>query len=182
MIGIGGQLIQFKIDKSKIADALQNDPLLSSSGTALKGDANAGIYYRSKTLNLGVSAKQLIQPKLNLVKTSANPEGRLYRQYTGTMSYDIKTDEVNIIQPHVEVRYQPEAPVDIEGGLMLYHKDIFHIGGSYHYKQSYALFAGLKIAHRFSINYAFDAYNTPVSTFESGYYAHEIMLRYFFVK
>lgn len=182
MIGIGGQLIQFKVDKNKIADALQNDPLLASSGTTLKADANAGIYYRSNTLNLGVSAKQLIQPKLGLIKSNSNPEGRLYRQYTGTISYDIKTDDANILQPHGIVRYQPEAPVDFEAGLILYHKDMFHIGGSYHYKQSYALFAGLKIMHRFAINYAFDAYKTPVSTFETGYSAHEIMLRYFFVK
>ena len=182
MIGIGGQLIQFKVDKSKIADALQNDPLLASSGTTLKGDANAGIYYRSNTLNVGLSAKQLIQPKLNFVKTTANPEGRLYRQYNATASYDIKIDDVNILQPHAEVRYQPEAPIDFEAGLMLYHNDMFHIGGSYHYKQSYTLFAGLKLLHRFSINYAFDAYNKPVSAFETGYAAHEIMLRYFFVK
>ena len=106
----------------------------------------------------------------------------MYRQYNATASYDIKIDDVNILQPHAEVRYQPEAPIDFEAGLMLYHNDMFHIGGSYHYKQSYTLFAGLKLLHRFSINYAFDAYNKPVSAFETGYAAHEIMLRYFFVK
>lgn len=182
MIGLGGQLIQFRVDKAKISDALQNDPLLASSGTTLKADANAGIYYRSNTLNLGVSAKQLIQSKLGLIKSNSNPEGRLYRQYTGTISYDIKTDNANILQPHGIVRYQPEVPVDFEAGLILYHKDIFHLGGSYHYKQSYTLYAGLKIMHRLAINYAFDAYNKPVSAFETGYSAHEIMLRYFFGK
>lgn len=182
MIGIGGQLIQFKIDKSKIAGAIPNDPLLASSGTTLKADANAGIYYRSNTLNIGFAAKQLIQSKLGLIKTNSNPEGRLYRQYAATASYDFKVDEANVLQPHFEARYQPEAPLDFEGGLVLYHKDLFHLGGSYHYKQSYTLFAGVKLMHKFSINYAFDAYNTPVSAFETGYSAHEIMLRYFFVK
>jgi type IX secretion system PorP/SprF family membrane protein len=182
MIGIGGQLIQFKIDKSKIADAIANDPLLAASGSTLKADANAGIYYRSNTLNMGVSAKQLIQPKLGFIKTSSNPEGRLYRQYNGTISYDIKADDANIIQPHVEIRYQPEAPTDYEGGITLYHKDMFHFGGSYHYKQAYTLYAGLKVLHKFAINYAYEAYTAPVGLFEKGYSAHEIMLRYFFVK
>ena len=182
MIGLGAQVIQFKVDKSKIADALANDPLLASSGSTLKADANVGFYYRSNTLNVGIASKQLIQPKLNFIKTASNPQGRLYRHYTGTASYDIKTDESNVIQPHFEIRYQPQAPVDFEGGLMLYHKDMFHIGGSYHYKQSYALFAGVKIQHKFSINYAYEAYNSPVSSFETGYSAHEIMLRYFFAK
>lgn len=182
MIGIGGQLIQYRIDKTKIADAIPNDPLLASSGNTLKADANAGIYYRSNTLNVGFAAKQLIQSKLGFIKSTSNPEGRLYRQYSGTISYDIKTDDVNILQPHAEVRYQPEAPVDYEAGLTLYHKDMFHIGGSYHYKQAYTLFAGLKIMHKFSINYAYEAYTAPVGLFEKGNAAHEVMLRFFFVK
>jgi type IX secretion system PorP/SprF family membrane protein len=182
MIGIGGQFIQFKVDKTKIAASIPNDPLLASSGTVSKIDGNAGIYYRSNTLNIGVSAKQLVQPKLDLIKSNNNPQGRLYRQYMATASYNIKTDEDNILQPHAEVRYQPEAPTDYEGGITLYHKDMFHIGGSYHYNQAYTLFAGVKIMHRFSINYAYDVYTNPVGVFESGYAAHEIMLRFFFVK
>jgi type IX secretion system PorP/SprF family membrane protein len=182
MFGLGAQVLQFGMDKAKLAASIPNDPILASSGNTIRADANAGVYYRSNTFNLGVAAKQLIQPKLNFIKTATNPQGRLYRQYMATAFWNIRTDESNIIQPHAEVRYQPEAPTDYEGGITLYHKDIFHIGGSYHYKQFYTLFAGVKIAHKFSINYAFDAYNNPVGAFETGYAAHEIMLRYFFVK
>ena len=182
MIGLGAQIIQFKVDKAKIADAIPNDPLLSGSGSGVKADANAGIYYRSNTLNAGISAKQLIQPKLNFIKTATNPQGRLYRQYMGTIYYNIRTDESNVLQPHFEIRYQPEAPTDFEGGLTLYHKDMFHIGGSYHYRQQYTIFAGIKLMHKFSINYAYDVYNNPVGIFETGYAAHEIMLRYVFKK
>lgn len=182
MFGLGAQVIQFKIDKDKISEAIPNDPLLASSGSSIKADANAGIYFRSDKLNIGFAAKQLIQPKLNFIKTAANPRGKLYRHYMATASYNIRTDEVNVLQPHFEIRFQPNAPVDYEGGLTLYHKDMFHVGGSYHYKQAYTLFAGLKIMHKFSINYAYDVYNNPVGVFETGYAAHEIMLRYVFVK
>lgn len=182
MIGVGGQVIQFKVDKSKIAASIPNDPLLASNGSAIKGDAQAGIYYCSNTFNLGISAKQLIQSKLNFIKTAANPNGRLYRQYFGTASYYIRTDEDNVLLPHVEIRYQPEAPVDYEGGLILYHKDLLHFGFSYHYQQSYTAFLGIKIRHKLSISYAYDFYNKPVSGFETGYGAHEVMLRYFFTR
>ena len=182
MIGLGAQVIQFKVDKAKIAAAIPNDPLLSSSGSTTKIDGNAGIYYRSNTFSIGVSAKQLVQPKLDFIKSNSNPQGRLYRQYHAMASYNIKTDDVNVLQPHFEVRYQPEAPTDYEGGITLYHNDLFHIGGSYHYNQAYTLFAGVKVMHKFSINYAFDTYTQPVSSFESGYSAHEIMLRFFFNK
>ncbi|MBL0056575.1 MAG: PorP/SprF family type IX secretion system membrane protein [Chitinophagaceae bacterium] len=180
MIGLGGQVIQFRVDKSKIAASLPNDPLLASSGSTIKGDANAGIYYRSNTLNVGISAKQLIQPKLGFIKTAANPKGMLYRQYFLAANYYIRTDEANVLLPHVEVRYQPEAPVDYEGGLILYHKDLLHFGFSAHYRQDYTVFLGVKIKHKLTIGYAYDIYNNPVSTFESGFGAHEIMLRYAF--
>jgi len=134
MFGLGAQVIQFKIDKDKITEAIPNDPLLASSGSAIKADANAGIYFRSDKLNMGFAAKQLIQPKLNFIKTAANPRGKLYRHYMATASYNIRTDEVNILQPHFEIRFQPNAPVDYEGSITLYHKDIFHAGGSYLFK------------------------------------------------
>lgn len=182
MFGLGAQVIQFKVDKSKIAESIPNDPLLASSGTTIRADANAGIYYRSGKLNIGFAAKQLIQPKLNFIKTATNPEGKLYRHYSATASYDIRTDESNVLQPHFEIRFQPNAPADYEGGITLYHKDMFHLGASAHYKQAYTLYAGIKIMHKFSINYAYDVYNNPVGIFETGYAAHEIMLRYFFIK
>lgn len=182
MIGLGAQVIQFKINKGEIAAALPNDPLLASSGSNVKIDGNTGIYYRSNTLSIGVSAKQLVQPKLDFIKSNSNPQGRLYRQYHAMASYNIKTDDVNVLQPHLEIRYQPEAPTDYEGGITLYHNDMFHLGGSYHYNQAYTLFAGVKVMHRFSINYAFDTYTQPVSSFEKGYSAHELLLRFFFGK
>ncbi len=70
----------------------------------------------------------------------------------------------------------------LEGGLVLIHKDLVQIGVIAHYKQDYTLFAGIKLKHKLAINYAYDVYKTPVSVFESGYAAHEIMLRYFFIK
>ncbi len=182
MLGLGAQVLQFKVDKDKIAEYIPNDPLLASSGTTIKGDASAGAYYTSSTLSVGVSARQLLQPKLNFVKSSTNEEGKLYRHYFFTTNYRWRTDESNVLVPHVEIRYQPSAPADIEGGVMLEHKDLLRVGVSAHYKQDYTLFAGVKINHKFLISYAYDAYLKPVGFFEGGNIAHELMLRYFFSK
>lgn len=180
MFGLGLQAIQFKIDKAKIAASIPNDPLLSSSGNSTKGDVNAGVYFRSNTWNIGFAAKQLIETKLKLIESSTNTQGKLYRHFLATASYDLKTDEDNILQPHAEIRFQPNAPVDFEGGLTLYHKDLLHIGASAHYNQAYTLFAGVKLQHKFLISYAYDTYKNPVSYFDGGFVAHEIMLRYLF--
>jgi len=182
MFGLGGQVIQYRINKSEFTQYIPNDPLLASSGTTLKGDASAGVYYKSPTLNIGFSVQQLIQSKFNFIKSSSNPEGKLYRHLYAMGSYNIRTDEDNVLVPNVLCQFVPGLPSDISAGIRLEHKDLLWVGFNYHHNQSYSAFAGLKIDHKFSIGYAFDQYSTPLSFFDDGSSAHEISLRYYFAK
>lgn len=182
MFGLGGQVLQYRIDKSEFAQYIPNDPLLASSGTTVKGDASAGVYYKSPTLNIGFSVQQLIQAKFNYIKSNSNPEGKLYRHYYLMGSYNIKADEDNVLIPNAMVQLVPGLPADISAGVRLEHKDLLWVGGNYHHNQSFSAFAGVKINHQFSVGYAFDQYSTPLSFFDDGSAAHEISLRYFFKK
>ncbi|UEG49091.1 type IX secretion system membrane protein PorP/SprF [Ferruginibacter lapsinanis] len=182
MLGLAGEVLQYKIDKAAMQNYIPDDPLLASSGSTIKGDAAAGIYYKSPTLNLGVSIKNILQSKLEFIKGSTNPSGKLYRHYYFMGSYNWKVDEDNVIVPNALVQYLPNAPVDVQAGVRLEHKDLLWVGGNYTYKQSYSLFAGVKINHKLAIGYGYDQYNTPLSIFDNGGDAHEIMIRYFFLK
>ena len=179
MFGLGGEMMQFKIEKDKLASSITNDPLLQSAATTTKGDASFGMYYRSEKFNAGISGKQLIGAKLGLIK-NVSTDARLYRQYYLTSSYRIRTDDEDILIPHAEVQLQENAPANFQAGIVLEHRDLLSIGVGYNYKQSYTLFAGIKIHHKFSIDYAYDAYITPLSAFEEGSGANEISLRYSF--
>ncbi|MFT3683020.1 MAG: type IX secretion system membrane protein PorP/SprF [Ferruginibacter sp.] len=182
MFGLAGEMLQYKIDKAAMADYISDDPLFASSGSSLKGDAAAGVYYKSPTLNLGFSVQHLLQSKLDFIKGSTNPQGKLYRHYFFLGSYNWKVDEDNVLIPNALVKYVPNTPADVEAGVRLEHKDFIWIGFNYHYKQNYSAFAGVKFNHRLAIGYAYDQYSTPLSLFDQGGDAHEIMLRYFFVK
>ena len=50
----------------------------------------------------------------------------------------------------------------------------------YKVKQLYSLQAGFKIADKLNISYSYDAYQTPISSFDGGSGAHEIGLRFDF--
>jgi type IX secretion system PorP/SprF family membrane protein len=182
MFGVAGNVLQYRIDKESFAHYIPNDPLLSSSGNEIKGDAAAGIYYSSPTLNLGASVQQLVQAKLNFVKSSTNPDGRLYRHYYFMGSYNWHTDESNVLIPNFMVKYLPNAPVDFEAGARLEHKDLIWVGFNWHYKQNYTAFAGIKAGQQLAIGYALDVYKTPLSNFDNGGLAHEFTLRFFFKK
>ncbi|MBL0358185.1 MAG: PorP/SprF family type IX secretion system membrane protein [Chitinophagaceae bacterium] len=182
MFGLGGKIIQYRINKTDFSQYIPNDPLLASSGTTIKADAAAGIYYKSPTLNIGFSVQQLVQSKLNFIKSTSNPEGKLYRHLYAMGSYNIRTDQDNVLVPNILCQFVPGLPADISGGMRLEHKDLLWVGFNYHHNQSYSAFAGLKIDHKFSIGYAFDQYSTPLSYFDDGSSAHEISLRYYFAK
>ncbi len=182
MLGLSGQVLQYKIDMDAVAPYLDGDPALASSGSVIKGDAGAGIYLKTPTINLGASVQQIIQPKLKIIKPEAGTVGRLYRHYFFTGSYNWKVDTDDILIPNAIVKYEWRAPVDIEAGLRLEHKDLVWVGISYHYQQAFNAYAGVKIDHKFSIGYAYDQYRNPLGLFDHYGGAHEFSLRYFFIK
>lgn len=182
MMGLGLQALQYRVDKNAITSSIPNDPFLSSPASVINGDFAAGLYLHNKDFNIGISAKQILQSKLDFIKSSVALDGKLYRHFFLIANYNFHTDEINVLVPHFELRYQPNAPVDYEGGLMLIHNDLITAGVSAHYKQDYTIFAGIKLYHCFSINYAYDAYTNPINTFDGGNGGHELMLRYFFKK
>jgi type IX secretion system PorP/SprF family membrane protein len=182
MFGLAAQVLQYKIDKASMQIYIPNDPLLAGTDSKIKGDAAAGIYLKTPTINLGASVQNMLQSKLDFIKGNTNPEGKLYRHYFFMGSYNLKVDEDNVLVPNALVKYMPNSPTDVELGLRLEHMDMLWVGAAYHVKQSYSLFAGVKLDHKLSIGYAYDQYNTPLSVFDGGGDAHEIMLRYFFAK
>ncbi|MFT3681462.1 MAG: type IX secretion system membrane protein PorP/SprF [Ferruginibacter sp.] len=182
MMGFGANVLQYRINKAAIADDIPNDPLLGASANTIKGDAAAGIYYKSPTFNIGFSVQNIIQTKFNYIKTTANPEGRLYRHYYIMSSYNLKTDDENTLIPNALVQFQPGLPADISAGVKLDHKDLLWIGFNYHRSQGYTAYLGVKIDHKLAIGYAYDQYSTPISLFDDGSGGHEISLRYFFGK
>jgi type IX secretion system PorP/SprF family membrane protein len=181
MFGLAGNVLQYRINKAAFENYM-TDPLLQAAGTTVKADAGAGIYYRTPSFNIGFSVQNIIQSKFNFIKTNANPEGRLYRQYYVMSSYNIQTDEDNVLIPNAMLQFQPGLPADFSGGVRLEHRDLLWIGFNYHYKQSYSAYLGVKIDHKFSIGYAYDQYSTPLGVFDDGSGGHEVSLRYFFGK
>ena len=180
MFGLAGRALQFSVDKSKLELYQAQDPILTSSSNKFVGDADAGIYYKSPTLNVGFCGDQLIQSKLNLIDGSKTP-GQLYSHYYLNADYHIKVDEDNVLIPNVLFQYLPNAPMEFLGGMRLEYADLLWIGFSYHSQQSFTAFAGFKVDHTLAIGYAYELYNTPISLFDGGGGAsNELMLKYYF--
>lgn len=184
-IGIEGRLQQFSFDKAKLQESLgSTDPVLGTTDNRIRGDAGFGISYTSRKFQAGASVSQLIQSKLdfysgNLTRTE---EAKLYRHYYLHSKYDWQVDDATVITPNLLFIYLPNAPLEFQGGARVEYNEIFWWGLSYRARQSWMLSAGVHIRQKFTIGYSFDLYKTPLGTFDRGANAHEILLRYDFLK
>ncbi len=183
-LGIEARGLQYSIDRAKLTESLGADPAIAGGDNTFKFDAGFGISYTGKKLQLGVSASQLIQSKLdfytgNLTRTE---EGRLYRHYYFHGSYKWAADEATTITPNALVVYMPNAPTEYQFGARVEHNERFWWGVGYRVRQSFMLSAGVHVNKKFTIGYSFDIYSTPVSIYDVGSNGHEMLLRYNFSK
>jgi type IX secretion system PorP/SprF family membrane protein len=179
-LGLESRLQQYRIDVSKIADALPNDPAIAGNKTSFKYDAGFGMSYTNKHWQLGASVSQLIQSKLDTYtgNLTRSTEGRLYRHYYGNASYRWFVDESNVIIPHVLFVYLPNAPMEVNGGVRVEHSKTLWWGIGYRSTQSWMLSAGVNIKQRITLGYNYDFYTSPLSNFDGGSGAHELLVRF----
>ena len=86
------------------------------------------------------------------------------------------------IIPNILFIYLPNAPLEVQGGARVEHKEVFWWGLALRARQSWMLSAGVKIQKKLTIGYCFDIFNTPLSVYDKGSNGHEILLRYDFLK
>ncbi len=184
-LGLEARGQQFSYDKAKLQQSLgSNDPVLNSAENRFKFDAGFGLAYTGKKFQVGASVSQLVQSKLDFYSGNLNTteEGRLYRHYYLHGNYKWDVDGSTTITPNVLFIYLPNAPLEFQGGARVEHKEIFFWGLSLRARQSWTLSAGVHIKKKFTIGYAFDIYNTPLSVYDPGANGHEVLLRYDFLK
>lgn len=183
-VGVEARFQQFSLDKAMIAGSLINDPVLGGASTRFKGDAGLGLAYTTPQFQLGASVSQLIQSKLDFYTGTLNrtEQARLYRHFYFHGTYNWQVDDNTKLIPNFLVIYLPNAPTEIQAGVRVEHRDLFWWGLSLRAKQSWMLSAGVKVQKRFTIGYAFDIYSTPLSVFDRGANAHELILRYTYSK
>ncbi len=183
-IGMENRFQQYAIDKGKLSETLGSDPVLGATDNRFKYDAGLGISYTTKKLQVGASVSQLVQSKLEFYSgnLTRDEEARLYRHYYFHGHYNWDVDGSTIITPNLLMIYLPNAPFTYQAGVRVEFNKQFWFGGGYRSHQSYMLSAGVNVGKRFTIGYAYDDYISPISNFDNGSSAHEVLLRYNFIK
>ena len=181
-LGLESRFMQYNINRAKLTSTLGADPALGSNDNRFKYDAGFGLSYTNKKLQIGASVSQLVQSKLDYYKGNMplSEEARLYRHFYAHGKYTWDVDGISTITPHALIIYLPNAPVEFQSGARYEYNKLVSFGVGYRMRQNVMLTAGLKFKNNFTLNYAYDSYNTPISQFDAGNSAHEILLSYSF--
>ena len=183
-VGIETKFHQYAIDIEKLSQSIGSDPVLGNGDSKFKFDAGFGISYTSDNLQVGASVAQLVQSKLDFYSgnLSRTGEAKLYRHYYFHGLYKFQVDESTTLTPNFLLTYLPNAPKEFQGGVRVEHSELLQWGVAYRAHQGWLVNAGVKIQKKTTIGYSFEIYKSPLSLFDGGSNAHELMLRYEFLK
>ncbi|MFN8243643.1 MAG: type IX secretion system membrane protein PorP/SprF [Ferruginibacter sp.] len=180
-IGLEVRLLQFAIDKTKLSDALGNDPVLAGSSNKIAPDAGAGIYFTNDKFSIGIAASQLIKSKIALGEVSgADIRAKLYRHYNLTASYRWQTGEDIYLVPFGMVRMIENAPTEYEAGAQLDYQDKMWVALVWRNNQAGSVQAGIRLLKKLKFGYSYDGFLTPSSFVNDGFAGHELSLRFSF--
>lgn len=183
-LGLEARGQQFSLNREKLSQSIAGDPAMGAGDNRFKFDAGFGVSYTNKKFQIGASVSQLVQSKLDFYtgNLSTTEQARLYRHYYLHGAYHWTVDEATTITPNFLMIYLPNAPLEFQGGFRVEHNEVFWWGVALRARQSWMLSAGAHINKKFTLGYAFDIYKTPISSFQGGANAHEVMLRYTIIK
>ncbi len=183
-LAIENRFQQTSFNQAKLAQTLGNDPAIANAGNTFNYDAGFGATYTNNRLQLGISAAQLLQSKINnysgtLVRSQ---EARLYRHFYMNGSYKIDLDETFTLTPNFLLIYLPNAPFEYCIGARLKYKDQFTFGAGMNASKNVNFSLGVGLMKNLAFDYAFDIYNNPFDNVDQYVTTHEFMLRYSFNK
>lgn len=140
----------------------------------------AGVFLQTEKLEIGLSAKNLVEPSVELSTLSM----QLRRTYFATAAYRLDIGDAVALKPSVMVR-SDATQTQMDFSLLAFINENIFGGGSYRgysttTSDAVAIILGLKISEQLNFAYAYDITVSNLNTVSNG--SHEVMLNYNFGK
>lgn len=184
-LGLWLGAVNHSFNYSKINAQNFNDVYFyQSQQSATSLDANAGMAFICKSLEIGIGVPQLTN---NKIKFKANEQNnRVYyaenRHIMTSLAYNfilLKEKEISL-KPQVLIRLVNNTPIQYDANLNFMWQNKFWIGTTYKSNYAVGFNAGISLFKRLSIGYSYDYIIGNISKY--GGLSHEIMLGFRFIK
>ncbi|HET7819796.1 MAG TPA: PorP/SprF family type IX secretion system membrane protein [Bacteroidia bacterium] len=180
-LGLSGGVIDYSVDFSKAIVENSNDPtLFEDRQHKITYDANAGVAFVWKGLELGGAALQAFENKITYANDTASGSYNQARHYIASIKNKFiisKNKNISIV-PLAIVRMVANAPLQYSGNINFDWNDKFWVGATYKNDYAITVNAGFCIAKRFSVGYSYDVIQSAINTYAA--LSHEIMVGFKF--
>ena len=178
-VGFEAGARNLSLNRSKLDFGAGNpiDPAVFSTNeiNQIKPDFGAGIHVYSSDYFFGISAQQLIGQKIyysdNRVKQQ---EGRLVPHIFATAGYRFFISDDFSALPSVMGKYISPLPFQFDLNMKVQYRDVFWLGSSYRFQDSFAAMFGLNISNKLNFGYSYDYNISRLNTVSKG--THEIVI------
>ena len=187
-IGAGGGFYQKSLDGSILRTPggtyVENVPinhndalLIESKQSSITPIFNAGVFFQTEQFEIGASAINLVEPKINL---NDNINFQLKRHYLLTLAYNWDVGNLLSIQPSILAKSDLiETQIEFST-LVTYNDNIFggatFRGYSKNTIDAAAFIAGIKLSEKITLAYSYDLTLSPYNSVSNG--SHEILINY----
>lgn len=169
----------FLAEKAEVLSAIMGtgiDPAYQTYTNDASGqntmDIDAGLYFYSDKLFLGLAASQLTQDLVRFGNTLTNFDPGIHLQYTAGYKFGI-TDNLTLM-PAVLVKQVSPAPISIDGSLQIEYKEWLWAAATYRHQDAVSMMVGLNISRKFKFGYSYDFNISRLNNYSSG--GHELVL------
>jgi len=180
---LGG--LNHSFNYSKIyAQNLNDSYLYPSQQNAISFDANAGLAFICKGLEIGIAVPQLANNKVKF-KSNEQDNRVFYSENRHIMtslgySFILSKEKEITLKPQALVRYIQNTPLQYDANLNLLWQNKFWIGASYKSEYAIGINLGATLFKRFSVGYCYDYIIGSINKY--GGLSHEIMIGFKFIK
>ena len=187
-LGLGGGIYQQSLDGSILRTPgglyEENIPINHNDQLLTEGKAsgitpifNAGVYFQTERFEAGISAMNLIEPKINL---DNNINFQLKRHYFFTMAYNWDISNTLTLKPSIMIKSDIiETQMEIST-IIQYNDNIFGGVAFRGYNQetidAAAFLAGIKLSEKITLAYSYDLTLSSYNSVSNG--SHEILINY----
>ena len=181
-MGISAGFLQNKIYFDKIkSDDPNETSILQNEEKRTTFDANVGINYQFRNLQVGIAAYQLLNNNL-FYETSDNLQSinyKLIRHFIGSISYQQHLNRDFRIDPQVVIKDVQGMPLQFDVATFLNWRGLAWFGVNYQHKYSVSLSLGGVLHDRYVLNYSYDIPTGNIAAFTTGGHEFLIGIRFF---
>jgi type IX secretion system PorP/SprF family membrane protein len=181
-LGISAGFLQNKIYFDKIrSDDPMEESILANEEMKTTFDANFGINYKFRNLQVGIASFQLFNSNV-YYQTSDNLQSvnyKLIRHFIGSISYKQQLSRDFRIDPQFVVKDVQGMPLQFDIGTYLNYRELAWFGVNYQHKYSLSLSLGGVLHDRYVINYSYDIPTGNIANYTSGGHEFLIGIRFF---